>query len=145
MYQVYEIVDGDTLQSISDRFNILPDEILGLNGVDSSYILTGNMIVLPKGYDVYFKYIVKSGDTMSSIASRYGQSVDLLYEINGIKEDDFIYPGQELLIPNFKSYITKDDDTVFDVLNFFGISDFDSSFIGNLYLVPGQLVMNERV
>ncbi len=48
-------------------------------------------------------YVVKSGDTLSSIAKRYGISVEELYQDN--KElignnPNLIYPGQELIIRN---------------------------------------------
>ena len=35
MYQVYEIMDGDSLESISTRFNVSDDEIFRLNGINN--------------------------------------------------------------------------------------------------------------
>ena len=41
-------------------------------------------------------YTVKSGDTLSGIAARYGTTVSALKSANGIKDANLIYPGQVL-------------------------------------------------
>lgn len=41
-------------------------------------------------------YKVKAGDMLSSIASRYGLSVQSIAALNGIKNVNLIYPGQKL-------------------------------------------------
>lgn len=43
-------------------------------------------------------YTVKSGDTLSEIAQRYGVTVAQLCEWNGISNPDYIYIGQKLII-----------------------------------------------
>ncbi len=43
-------------------------------------------------------YIVKSGDWLSTIAIKYDTSWEHLQELNGIKNPDLIFPGQEILI-----------------------------------------------
>jgi nucleoid-associated protein YgaU len=43
-------------------------------------------------------YTVKSGDTLSGIAAKYGTSWQRLADINGISNPDVIYPGQVLTI-----------------------------------------------
>ncbi len=44
-------------------------------------------------------YTVKSGDTLSGIASTYGVTVSALREANGIKKDNQLRAGQKLVIP----------------------------------------------
>lgn len=146
MYQVYEIMDGDSLDSISNRFNVSDDEIFRLNGINSFDFLSGDMIVVPKNNDLYFKYIVKSGDTMYGISNMFNQDVDVLYQINGIEGGDYIYPGEELLIPNSNTsfYLTKDGDTISDVFNYFNISNDNYSFINDVLLVGDQLIVYKR-
>ena len=39
-------------------------------------------------------YTVKSGDTLSGIARRFGVSVRYLVNLNGISNPNLIYPGQ---------------------------------------------------
>lgn len=146
MYQVYEIMDGDSLDSISNRFNVSDDEIFRLNGINSFDFLSGDMIVVPKNNDLYFKYIVKSGDTMYGISNMFNQDVDILYQINGIEGGDYIYPGEELLIPNSNTsfYLTKDGDTISDVFDYFNLSNDNYNFINDVLLVGDQLIVYKR-
>lgn len=146
MYQVYEIMDGDSLDSISNRFNVSDDEIFRLNGINSFDFLSGDMIVVPKNNDLYFKYIVKSGDTMYGISNMFNQDVDILYQINGIEGGDYIYPGEELLIPNSNTsfYLTKDGDTISDVFDYFNLSNDNYNFINDALLVADQLIVYKR-
>lgn len=44
-------------------------------------------------------YIVQPGDTLYSIARRYGSTVQTLASINGIANVNLIYAGQQLVIP----------------------------------------------
>jgi len=44
-------------------------------------------------------YIVQPGDTLSSIARRFGTTVAAIVEANGIVNPDFIWVGQRLIIP----------------------------------------------
>lgn len=44
-------------------------------------------------------YVVKKGDTLWSIARKHGTTWQILRELNKIKNPDFIYPGQKILLP----------------------------------------------
>jgi murein DD-endopeptidase MepM/ murein hydrolase activator NlpD len=48
------------------------------------------------------RYIVQSGDTLYSIAIRFGISLTALTEENGIVDPNQLYPGQELIIPGLE-------------------------------------------
>ena len=50
------------------------------------------------------KYLVSSGDTLTSIAESYLIDFELLKEINGLK-DDTIYESEELIVPRGPSWI----------------------------------------
>lgn len=43
-------------------------------------------------------YTVKSGDTLTKIANKYGTTVDNLVKLNGIKNKNLIYAGQKLRV-----------------------------------------------
>ena len=63
----------------------------------------------------YFEYyVIKKGDTLYDIARRYNINPDLLASLNGLNNDDYIYPEQTILIPksNYSYYITKKGDTL---------------------------------
>ena len=46
-----------------------------------------------------FRYTIQKGDCLSVLAERYGTSVDVLCDINGIKNPNLIYAGNTLYIP----------------------------------------------
>lgn len=53
-------------------------------------------------------YIVKSGDTLSGICSRYGANWKSVAEYNGLKNPNLIYAGQKIKIPlSMQSKSTK--------------------------------------
>lgn len=45
------------------------------------------------------EYVVRPGDSLYTIASRYGVPVQLLAQINGLSNTDIVYVGQALQIP----------------------------------------------
>ena len=47
----------------------------------------------------YETYIVRSGDTLGAIARKFRTSVQALVQINGLRSNYLIYPGQSLKIP----------------------------------------------
>jgi LysM repeat protein len=44
-------------------------------------------------------YVVEEGDTLSSIAARFGVTEDALIQLNGLADPDDIEVGQILLVP----------------------------------------------
>lgn len=144
MYQVYKVVDGDTFDSLALNFNVSSDELIRINGFSDFNI--GDLIVVPNN-EMYFPYRVKSGDTMYSIASRFNQNLNDLYLINGIKEGDYIYPNQEILIPSsdVSIYYTEDGDTLNSVSNSIGMDVEDIiSYNSDLLLVPEQIIVYRK-
>jgi len=91
----------------------------------------------------YTYYVVMPGDTLYSIGKRFGVNTKLIAMLNGIKEEEYIYPNQNLIIPRkgIQYYITKDNDTLKSVANVFNISEeFLMKDNKSIYLLPGQLI-----
>lgn len=53
-------------------------------------------LVAPDGGEIY---VVRSGDTLGAIASRYGVTVRAIMQANGLTNPDTLSLGQELIIP----------------------------------------------
>ncbi|MBN1220006.1 MAG: LysM peptidoglycan-binding domain-containing protein [Anaerolineae bacterium] len=51
--------------------------------------------------EMLFRYEVQRGDTLSSIAKRYGVTVKELIEANDVADPNRIFPGQKLIIPGY--------------------------------------------
>lgn len=102
-----------------------------------------NMIMNP----FYDSYEIKKGDTLYQISKEYNVNTKLLAELNGLNLDDYIYPGQTILIPkkNVSYYITKDGDTLKNVSDIFGVSEQNIiSENKTIYLTPGQMIYYKR-
>ena len=68
-------------------------------GYDYSAVQTlVNKLVAERDKPKYITYSVKRGDTLSSIAARYGTTVSKLVKDNNIKNPNLIYPGQIIKI-----------------------------------------------
>jgi lipoprotein-anchoring transpeptidase ErfK/SrfK len=77
----------------------------------SNVIYTGQRLVIPGGGSTSRAaatqpssrgqvYTVRRGDTLSSIAFRYGSTVWAISRANGLANPSYIYPGQRLRIPS---------------------------------------------
>jgi LysM repeat protein len=75
--------------------NVILDELVKENSRLSERIkkLESNAVAFGKIHKV------KKGDTLASIARKYGSSVEAIAQANGIPEDASIEIGQEILIP----------------------------------------------
>ena len=134
----YIVMENDTLDSISSKFNISPEIIENLNGYNTDLVPGG------KNNKYFDYYTVSKGDTLYKIA--YDNNIDssLLAQLNGINEEDYIYPNQVLLIPKAGSilYITAIGDTLDEIVKGFNINIQDLIEQNNkIYLQPEQLIV----
>jgi len=146
MYKVYQIKVGDTIETIANDLGVDANVIRELNS--SMDFSVGEYIIVPNKQNDYFKtYIVKKGDSLYTIARQIGISVDDLVMLNGLNKNEYIYPNQELLIPNdnIDIYITKMGDTLENVINKLN-TDYNTMKQQNstIYLLPEQLIINKK-
>ena len=97
--------------------------------------------------EYYEYYTIKSGDSLYQIARKYNINPDLLASLNGLNMNDYIYPGQMIMIPKsgYSYYLTKEGDTIDTVANTFGVP-IDKFLSDNkiLYLLDGQLLVKKK-
>ena len=55
-------------------------------------------------------HIVRSGDTVSSISKFYSINKDLIIKLNNLKDEDYIFVGQNLIISESNENLTKQSD-----------------------------------
>ncbi len=92
-------------------------------------------------------YVVKEGDTLSSIALAHNTTVASVATINGIDSPDRIIPGQHLMIVKNASALVRrvaKGDTLWDIARAYGVT-VDSvrkanSLAGDV-IIPGQLLI----
>ena len=146
MYKVYKVNVGDSLDSIANAFGTTTQELININGITSNQpLVVGSLLVVPTNFSNTFnKYIVKKGDNIYSIAQNYNISPSHLLKLNGLSTNDYIYPGEELVVPSsdVKFYITESDDTIEKVTKALN-TDIDKLMEQNneMFLVPDQLIV----
>lgn len=99
-YITYVIQPGDTLSGIAARFGTTVSELTRINKIsDPDRIYAGNTLKVPENGASYKTYTIRSGDTLSEIAARFGTTINALAKLNGISDPDRIYAGETLRIP----------------------------------------------
>lgn len=82
-FEYYTIEKGDSLYSIARRYNINPNLLASLNGLNlEDYIYPEQEILIPKPN--YSYYITAEGDTLNNIANAFNVSNNKLLEENEI-------------------------------------------------------------
>lgn len=134
----YIVKSGDTLYSIAKKYGLTVDELKKMNNLSSNTLsinqklLVGNDMSTDDNYDVY---VVKSGDTLWGIASKYNTSVDKIKDINNLNSNNLSI-GQKLLVPGnnlgTKKYIVKSGDTLYKIAQNNGTTVTDLINLNNL-------------
>jgi LysM repeat protein len=143
---VYTVQLGDTLGSIAKQFGVSVDVIIESNSLTNPDVLmVGQELKIPgqqaaapasgPGQKTKDTYVVSQGDTLGSIAQRFGVSVAELQDLNDIADPDQIFVGQELRLPaseagsaetatpgEEKTYVVQQGDTLFKIALRFGIT-----------------------
>ena len=95
----YTVKRGDTLSRIAHDFNTTIPILRKFNSIPNPDIIkVGQIIVIPYSPPEAIIYIVHHGDTLSSIARKYGTHVKNLIDFNYLDTPDLIYPGEQLVV-----------------------------------------------
>ena len=116
-YLLYEVVSGDTLYSISRKYNVDIQTIREINNLSNNNLSVGSILKIPievnPGTGDYSTYIVKSGDTLYSISRMFNMSISEIRSLNNLSSDS-LYIGQVLRV------VDKSIDTNFEGLSCYG-------------------------
>ncbi len=102
----YTVVWGDTLSALALRFGTTVSSIASLNNIPNpNLIYVGQkirIIVTGENDDIHdcghVIYKIKWGDTLTSIARKYGVTIESIAEENDIANPNLIYAGDTLRI-----------------------------------------------
>ncbi|ARW30682.1 putative peptidoglycan endopeptidase LytE [Bacillus subtilis subsp. subtilis] len=114
----YKVKSGDSLWKISKKYGMTINELKKLNGLKSDLLRVGQVLKVKGSTSSSSSssskvsssststYKVKSGDSLSKIASKYGTTVSKLKSLNGLKSD-VIYVNQVLKVKGTSTSSSK--------------------------------------
>lgn len=141
----YTVKSGDTLYRIGKSYNVPYKTIMNTNNLTSTLIFPGQKLTIGENQtsttaspSSTTTYTVKSGDTLSEIASKYGVSYKTLMEWNELSSTR-IQIGQKLAVKgsttsttnsvvtssgskNTSTYTVKSGDSLSEIASKYGIS-----------------------
>lgn len=91
----YVVQPGDSLWSLSKRFDTTMEDIFTLNRLTTTVLRVGQVLQIPAPPT----YVVEPGDTLSAIAVRFRTTVQELVRLNNITDPNKLRVGQELRLP----------------------------------------------
>ena len=99
--ETYTVQSGDVLSFIADKFSVAQSDIIKWNNISNPNLIQPGQILklkapVPVAPSVPDTYTVKSGDTLSAIAGKYGLTTTAIQGLNGIPNPNNIYAGQVL-------------------------------------------------
>lgn len=122
----YIVRAGDNLYNIAKQYNTSVSEIVRLNNLPNNNLSVGQQLLIPtadisdsSSNDSSNIYIVKSGDSLYSIARRFGTSVNDIIRLNNLSGTSLSI-GQSLVIPNNSSnvsntYVVQKGDSLYSI------------------------------
>ncbi|MBL63295.1 MAG: peptidoglycan-binding protein [Opitutae bacterium] len=98
--RVHLVKKNETLGGIANRYGVSVNALQIINGIrDPNLLVSGKKLKIPDGFVLEAPHIVKPGESLSVIASRYRISSSKLAAYNQISKPDLIRVGQKLMIP----------------------------------------------
>ena len=126
----YSVVKGDTLWTISKRFDVKMNAIISINNLkEISRLSVGQTLKIPitnmdiakaEGYDKNLEVqevicYVKKGESLWSISRRYNVKLETIITANHIPDASKITAGQRLIIPRMPGMRTSICDFIWPV------------------------------
>ncbi len=95
---LYVVHDGDTLPAIAKVFGVTTNTIVWANDLKGNKITVGQTLVILPISGV--KHIVKSGDTLKSIATLHKGNIDEIIQYNNLNKDVKLAVGDIIIVPS---------------------------------------------
>lgn len=121
--EIYVVKAGDSLYKIANMFGMNVNELKTLNNLTNNNLSIGQQLkVMKEEMPSANTYIVKSGDSLYSIAKNFGLSVNNLKNVNN-KTNNMLAIGESLIIPidtastpsSGNIYIVKAGDSLYSI------------------------------
>lgn len=118
---MYVVKKGDSLWSITKKYNTTVDSIKKINNLSSNILQIGQKLIIPSnnlsGNQII--YTIKKGDSLWIIANKYDTTVDMIKSVNNLSSN-LLTIGEQLIIPstsNYINYVVKKGDSLWIIAN----------------------------
>ncbi len=96
-FNTYTVEKGDSLYAIARKYNINPELLATMNGLEmEDYIYPNQNLLIPKSG--YSYYITKEGDTLNNVASMFKTNI-----ADVLNDNNIIYLSEGQILVNKKS------------------------------------------
>ncbi|MBN2615882.1 MAG: LysM peptidoglycan-binding domain-containing protein [Bacteroidales bacterium] len=98
-YVTHTVLPGESISSIASKYGISRGELLQLNNLSSGNLTSGQQLIIKKNTATPSTefYTVQPGETLFSIAKKFGVNINKLREMNNLYNQE-VTPGQRILI-----------------------------------------------
>ena len=133
----YIVEKGDSLWSISKKFGVTVAELKKLNNLTSNLLSVGQLLKIPTKETSEDYYVVKSGDTLYSIAKKYNTTVDEIKKLNNLTSNTLTI-NQQLKIPSNEQtkdeiiYTVQKGDNLYSISKRYGLTQQELMDYNNL-------------
>ncbi len=128
----YNVVDGDSVSSLANKFGVSSDTIRWSNDLSAwSVLSTGDKLVIPPIDGIV--YTVETGDTPEDLADTYSSSTQKITAFNDAEIEGLI-PGEQIVIPGGEQPVTTRRSAS---IPYYGFSFGSSAIYGYNGYVPG--------
>ncbi len=138
----YMVQKGDTLSEIAQRHNVSVGLIRQLNRLNSDQIIPGSVLQLQPTSVEEVIHIVRKGEALSQIASKYKISLEDLIKINGL-ENSSIQVGQKLRVKEASArvHLVERGDALWEIASSYGMTVDEIKKLNHMtsdVIYPGQ-------
>lgn len=128
--KVYVVNEGDTLQSIAEKFRVSVERLAFDNEIQRPELVVGQALLILEPVQIY---TIEEGDTLAGIAEQFGQTVIHLVRSNPyLLNETFLLPGRQIVI-DYKNTENREMD----------VSGYAYSFIKEAVLEETLLYIDE--
>lgn len=158
----YTVKSGDSLWTISKKYNITVEELKAANNLSNNLLNVGQVLNIPSKKEPisgeYIIYTVISGDNLYDIAQKYNTTVSKLVDYNDLATTN-LFVGQKIFIPvvteiqpaptsNYDTYTVAKGDSLYSIASKYNTNVNELMNINNLssnLLSVGQRILVPRM
>lgn len=133
--QTYVVAEGDTMQSIANKYRLSTDQIRWSNGLKTTDVSVGDILKIPTVAGIV--YTVKSGDTVDGVAGKYGSSAAQIIAYNDLESSSLV-EGMQIVLPGGSLPLTERPEYV-------KTYNYGYSYYGSTSDRQGMHVVNEGI